>query len=162
MSQSRADTRSWESPGLTSDIRMVTVASQWPGWNHHQPPLTPPDSPPDLPCHDLSDLDIQFTETTMPLQPRRSRRNLARCSTIDLSDIEDSEASRSPRASFRYSGGSVTTVSPDHTHSDAASFDAGDNYHDVEIENPPSPTICLPSGKFLISHKNIQMTLSES
>ena len=143
------------------DINMVTVANQWPGWNHHhpQPPLTPPYSPPDHPCHDLRDLDIQFTET-MPLQPRRSRRNLARCSTIDLSDIEDSEASRSPRPSFHhYSGGSVTTVSTDHTHSDAASFDAGDNHHhdhDVEFENPPSPTICLPSGKFLISHKTFK------
>ena len=123
---------------------MVTVASQWPRWNHRpQPPLTPPDSPPD-PCHDLRDLDLQFTE--MPLQPRRSRRNLARLSTIELSDIDDPEASRSPRSSFRYSGGSVTEVSTD-TQSDAASFDAGDNYHDVEFEDPPSPTVCLPNGK---------------
>lgn len=139
---------------------MVTVASQWPGWNHHpQPPLTPPDSPPD-PCHDLRDLDLHFT--AMPLQPRRSRRNLARCSTIDLSDIDDSEASRSPRASFRYSGGSVTTVSTDNSQSDAPSFDAGDNYHDVEFEDPPSPTVCLPSGKSLIYRKAIQMTLKGS
>ena len=124
---------------------MVTVTTQWPGWNHRpQPPLTPPDSPPD-PCHDLCDFDLKFTE--MP-QPRRSRRNLPRCSTIELSDIDDPEASRSPRSSFRYSGGSVTEVSTDNTQSDAASFDAGDNYHDVEFEDPPSPTVCLPSGKY--------------
>ena len=133
---------------------MVTVASQWPGWNHHpQPPLTPPDSPQD-PCHDLHDLDLQFT--AMPLQPRRSRRKLERVSTIELSDIDDAEASRSPLPSFRYSGGSVTTVSPDNTQSDAASFGAGDISLDVEFEDPPSPTICLPSGKFSISRKTFK------
>ena len=147
MSQSRADTQ-------TSDTNMATVASQWPTWNHHHPPPTPPDSPPD-PCDDLRDLALQFTK--MPLQPRRSRRNLARYSTIDLSDIEDPESSRSPRP-FRYSGGSVTTVSTDKTQTDAPSLDTGDNLQDVEFEDPPSPTVFVPAGgECSISNKGCNM-----